>query len=1129
MGSFYAYPITITSLRWLLGGLLLLLLTSTMTRAQAPAWQEALALSQTTGGSTITAIATDASGDVLMTGSFGGTVVFGNTTLSSDGDNDLFVAKWSPASGRFVWAHRAGSADYDAASAVAVSGSSVYITGSFSGDVASFGDLRLPEEAGRLFVVKLTDTGTSSRFVWAQQAVAPNSYQYMPTYALAVSGSSVYVAGSFTSSTVDFGGLTLTSAGEQDIFVAKLTDAGTTGSFTWAQQAGGRLYDYATALAVSGSNVYVAGSFSSDAGTGQPGVRFGDITVPGSGSYGTRSFVAKLTDAGQEAAFTWVEQVGTTASTTTGGNGATALAVSGSSVYMAGEFEGTAATFGATSLPNANANGTSRDGYVAKLADAGGTASFAWAQQVGGMGDDRPQALAVSGSSVYVAGQFAGSAGFGSTTLTSVGDYGMFVTKLTDTGSSASFAWAQQAEGANYGLVEALALTSAGVQVAGSIDGPTATFGSLTLTLASYGAGFLATLDGPGPVTAPPTLTGIAPGSGPAGSTVILTGTNLRGVSRISFAGTSNTLSTGFEVNSAGTQLTGVVVPGDATTGPVTVTTPAGTSNAVSFTVSTPPAPVTSAPAWQLASGLSGGSSSISASVTDASGNVYVVGDFSGTVSFGSTSLTSAGEQDVFVAKYSPATSRYLWAQRAGGTADDHAAAVAVSGTSVYVAGYFFSASAGFGSAVLTNTEEDAHNEDVFVAKLIDAGATASFSWAERAGGISNDYATGLAASGTSVYLAGHSYSPELHLGSSVALAGSPRIFVAKLTDAGSSGSFIWAQQAEGTTADGSADAIAVRGTQVYLAGSFARTASFGNFPLTSAGGKDIFVARLTDAGSSAGFTWVWQAGGSHNDFAYALAVSEGGVYVGGSFYGETSFGGTQLRSSGATDMYVAKLTDNGTAAGFAWVRQAGGAGDRTLVVALTVSGTSVYAAGGFESRTATFGATTLTNANPNGGTFDLFITRLTDAGSSASFAWAQQAGGTSDDYADGIALIGTSVYVTGLVTPAASFGNLSIATPTGTPVGFVAALGTGALAAAPSAASQQGLRVYPNPAHGTATVQQPTGTTPLPLTLLDALGRPVRRYPAPAGHEATLDLRSLPAGVYVLRQGTASQRLMVE
>ena len=80
----------------------------------------------------------------------------------------------------------------------------------------------------------------------------------------------------------------------------------------------------------------------------------------------------------------------------------------------------------------------------------------------------------------------------------------------------------------------------------------------------------------------------------------------------------------------------------------------------------------------------------------------------------------------------------------------------------------------------------------------------------------------------------------------------------------------------------------------------------------------------------------------------------------------------------------------------------------------------------------------------------------------------------------------------------------------------------TAAARAAPAA-------LFPNPAHGTATLRLPAGTARLPLTLTDALGRLVRRYPAPVGPDVEMDLRGLPAGVYVVRCGQLSQRLVVE
>ena len=86
------------------------------------------------------------------------------------------------------------------------------------------------------------------------------------------------------------------------------------------------------------------------------------------------------------------------------------------------------------------------------------------------------------------------------------------------------------------------------------------------------------------------------------------------------------------------------------------------------------------------------------------------------------------------------------------------------------------------------------------------------------------------------------------------------------------------------------------------------------------------------------------------------------------------------------------------------------------------------------------------------------------------------------------------------------------------------------ALTARPGTAAPA-LACYPNPARTAATLRLPApAPEPRTATLADALGREVRRLPVPArATSAILNLAGLAPGLYVVRCGAATGRLMVE
>ena len=536
------------------------------------------------------------------------------------------------------------------------------------------------------------------------------------------------------------------------------------------------------------------------------------------------------------------------------------------------------------------------------------------------------------------------------------------------------------------------------------------------------------------------------------------------------------------------------------------------------------------APGWQAVMAATGNYSIVQAVATDASDNVYLTGTFSGTVAFGNYSLTSAGRADVYVVKWNSTSKSFIWAQRAGGTDSDRGEAIAVNGSNIYIAGTFENAAA-FGNISLGTGS--ASSNGAFVAKLTDTGSNGNFVWAQPVG--SSTAPSGLAVTGTNVYVTGTFTGTTTRIGSvtltNSGTGGTFEAFVAKLSDSGSAGSLVWARRAGGVL-DEIPHSIAANGTSIYVTGGFSSpSADFGNTTLTNANANmssahDVFITKLTDAGNTGSFTWTKQAGGTGNDSGQGIAVNGSNIYVAGSFTSSAfQLGSTTLATSGFGDAFVTKLTDTGTSSNYNWALGAGGPGFEGPT-AVAVNGTNVYVTGSFSGATSTFGATTLTNAGAPLGqnNSDFFVTKVSDAGSSGSFTWAQSAGGVGSDNPAGMAVQGANVYVGGLVTPPASFGSQTVTSPSTTYlVGVFASITDNQVLSTKSLAPAIGIEVFPNPAHTAVTVRLGAGPVINQATLIltDALGRVVlnRAITLPInGADIPLDLTGLAPGVYALQ-----------
>jgi hypothetical protein len=278
---------------------------------------------------------------------------------------------------------------------------------------------------------------------------------------------------------------------------------------------------------------------------------------------------------------------------------------------------------------------------------------------------------------------------------------------------------------------------------------------------------------------------------------------------------------------------------------------------------------------------------------TDRRGNSYLTGFFSGTATFGAgeanqTELTSAGFDDVFVAKYAP-DGTLLWVRSAGGTGLDGGRGIATDrrGNS-YVTGRLEGA-ATFGAGEANQTElTSAGFTDLFVAKYAPDGAllwarSASGTGSEEGSGIATDrrgnsYLTGFFAGlfgDRATFGAGEANQTEL------TSAGDLDVFVAKYAP---DGALLWARSAGGTDGDQAFGTATDRRGNSYVTGSFAGMATFGageanQTELISAGGfNDVFVAKY---GPDGDLLWARSAGGTNSEEGTGIATDHrGNSYV---------------------------------------------------------------------------------------------------------------------------------------------------------------------------------------------------------------------------------------------------------
>lgn len=405
----------------------------------------------------------------------------------------------------------------------------------------------------------------------------------------------------------------------------------------------------------------------------------------------------------------------------------------------------------------------------------------------------------------------------------------------------------------------------------------------------------------------------------------------------------------------------------------------------------------------------------------DASGNVLLVGDFEGGIDFGGEPMVSAGERDFFVTKLGPG-GEHLWSRSYGGSATEQALAVTLVDEEVVVAGTFTDELV-LEDTTLSNSGPSG-TESIFIARFkLDSG---DFSTAQSHGN------EGLELLGQRVRLttdpdgaliAAGGYSGRLDFGCGpFDSLDTLDIFISRWEGE----SCDWTQRL-GDASWQTVESVGVDlGQNVIVAGEFAGNIDFGDTVLTSSGGIDIFVAKLSSDG-----THQWSRRFGNNvgmQGAAAVAVHLlGNVAVAGLFEGTVDFGGGPLSSQSGHDIFVVKLDPSGI---HLWSKSFHVTRDRCdpldcqlSGIDLAVDGAGNLVLAGFFRDQVDFGGTVLQSA----GAEDMFLAKLDVEGDllwSGSFGDAAAQCEIEDCTISVAADRGLNTLLSGYLLGTADFGN---------------------------------------------------------------------------------------------------------
>jgi len=338
---------------------------------------------------------------------------------------------------------------------------------------------------------------------------------------------------------------------------------------------------------------------------------------------------------------------------------------------------------------------------------------------------------------------------------------------------------------------------------------------------------------------------------------------------------------------------------------------------------------------------------------------VYITGHFSGTITFGSTTLTSNGSNDIFIAKLS-LDGDTQWAKSYGGPHNDSSLSIAIDANeNIYLGGYFNgnnNETITIGNDTYTTSAPTTSSySDGLIIKLNSSGV---FQWSRAFQSSYNTNVNDIVVDqNNNVYITG-AYRGTTDFGGTTLsyVSGNGFFYLAKYDQSGNY------QFAKGYGSNGNEQGFGIdinSSGEILVVGSFGNSdvsnysVDFGNGNLISNGSSDILILKFDSNGNTLNSI---NFGGSSSEGARDIIVdSSNNIYISGAIYGSFSFGNS-ITPEGGSDGFIAKLNSNLNPV---WIKRAGGSSN-DIILELKMFNNNIVGVGYVQGSSMNFNGTIL-------------------------------------------------------------------------------------------------------------------------------------------------------------------------